>query len=362
MKSKTAILVLGLTAALSAADPGFAQIYKYQDERGQWHFSDRPPAGQEQAVTAVAQPAADKTAGKDLKASLYEKHPPQTPVQEATLGTVMIKTPLGSGSGFFVSEAGHILTNRHVITPNENQLDEVQVRIAETERQLTAYRERLAVEDAQLKKRQKDLADYETYVRSLREGPRKQEEQANYQLLLKQYRQWDKDISQKRREFREKQAVFETEQREFNWKRNVAGSRRQYTVVLKDGTELNAYRVAVSGNHDLALLQLDGFRTPQLKAATRLEIGQGMRVFALGNPIGIHDSISAGVVSGFEGNFVRTDAKIYPGNSGGPLVLEDGRVVGINTMKRITHQFEGLGYAIDIDTALQEFTSHLRGE
>jgi hypothetical protein len=238
----------------------------------------------------------------------------------------------------------------------------VQVRIAETERQLTAYRERLAVEDAQLKKRQKDLADYETYVRSLREGPRKQEEQANYQLLLKQYRQWDKDISQKRREFREKQAVFETEQREFNWKRNVAGSRRQYTVVLKDGTELNAYRVAVSGNHDLALLQLDGFRTPQLKAATRLEIGQGMRVFALGNPIGIHDSISAGVVSGFEGNFVRTDAKIYPGNSGGPLVLEDGRVVGINTMKRITHQFEGLGYAIDIDTALQEFTSHLRGE
>ncbi|NJN46038.1 MAG: trypsin-like serine protease [Candidatus Competibacteraceae bacterium] len=117
--------------------------------------------------------------------------------------------------------------------------------------------------------------------------------------------------------------------------------------------------VKFSENHDLALLKLDNYQTPALLAAATHEVGQGVSVYAIGSPIGIRDSVSNGVVSGFADGFIRTDAKIYPGNSGGPLVLENGRVVGINTMVQVTHKFEGLGYAIKIDTALQEFAGYL---
>ena len=47
--------------------------------------------------------------------------------------------------------------------------------------------------------------------------------------------------------------------------------------------------------------------------------------------------------------------EIYPGNSGGPLVTEDGKVLGVNTMKLITEKFEGLGFAITISHVLTEF-------
>jgi S1-C subfamily serine protease len=84
-----------------------------------------------------------------------------------------------------------------------------------------------------------------------------------------------------------------------------------------------------------------------------------MKVYAIGSPAGVADSVSSGIVSGYDESFIRTDARIYPGNSGGPLVGEDGRVIGINTMKQITRKFEGMGFAIPVWTALEEFRRYL---
>jgi S1-C subfamily serine protease len=145
----------------------------------------------------------------------------------------------------------------------------------------------------------------------------------------------------------------------------VADAARSYTIVLKDGTELDTSPVAVSQEHDLALLKLDRHKTPRLKPAAA-EIGQGEPVYSIGSPLGLRDSISVGVVSGHGPSFIRTDAKIVPGNSGGPLVLADGWVVGINTLKQMIRapegQFEGIGLAISIDTALREFARDLPRE
>jgi S1-C subfamily serine protease len=69
--------------------------------------------------------------------------------------------------------------------------------------------------------------------------------------------------------------------------------------------------------------------------------------------------VSQGIVSGLRSGFIQTDAKIYPGNSGGPLVTENGRVAGINSFKQLTRNFEGLGFAIPIEVALDEFNRYL---
>ena len=78
--------------------------------------------------------------------------------------------------------------------------------------------------------------------------------------------------------------------------------------------------------------------------------------------LGLGDSVSSGVVSGYDNDYIRTDAKIYPGNSGGPLINAEGKVVGINTLKLITHKFEGMGFAIPVRRAFQDFNKYLNND
>jgi len=206
----------------------------------------------------------------------------------------------------------------------------------------------------------KDLAHYEAHLRSLPEGARKADKQAYHQSRQDQYQTLRQELAADRRKLQEMEDTFTTKRREIDWSLTLSSAASNFTIVLKDGAELSASLLAVSADHDLALLKLDQRQTPALLPAALQDIGQGVAVYAIGSPVGLRDSISAGVVSGIESTFIRTDAKIYPGNSGGPLILANGRVVGVNTKKQITERFEGIGYAIDIDTALREFASHLR--
>ena len=109
--------------------------------------------------------------------------------------------------------------------------------------------------------------------------------------------------------------------------------------------------MAESQTLDLALLKLNGYRTPVLSPAENSYGTQGETVYAIGNPIDLRNSVSRGIISGFEGGFLKTDAKIYPGNSGGPLVNLAGEVIGITSAKIAQVGVEGMGYAISIDTA-----------
>ncbi|MEI2808523.1 MAG: trypsin-like peptidase domain-containing protein [Albidovulum sp.] len=355
-----------LIVALLAADPGAAEMYKYQDDQGRWHYTNRPPSGQRQSVEALPVPAAKRRPDHNLNAMLRAKFPPQTPLQEATLGTVTVKTPVGIGSGFFVSADGHLLTNRHVIQLPEGQREKLQSNLGDARQQLDRFRQQLAWREQELNAFKADLVRYQTGLHGLADGPEKAEKQQYYQAKLEQYQTMAKELADDRQKFQQQQTAATAQRRELDWKLAVADAARSYTIVLKDGTELDASPVAVSQEHDLALLKLDRYRTPRLKPAAAAEIGQGEPVYAIGSPLGLRDSISAGVVSGHGSSFIRTDAKIVPGNSGGPLVLADGRVIGINTLKQMTRvpegQFEGLGLAITIDTALREFARDLPRE
>lgn len=364
-RSRIFRLVVGLPCliALLAGTPGVAQMYKYQDDQGRWHYTDRPPSGQQKPVETVPVPAAKRRPDRDLNAMLRAKFPPQTPVQEATLGTVTVKTPVGAGSGFFVSADGHLLTNKHVIQLPENQREKLQANLGDARQQLDRLRQQLAWREQELGSFKADLARYQSSLRGLSDGPDKTARQQLYQAKLEQYQVMEKELADDRQKFRQQETAATAQRREIDWKLAVADAVRSYAIVLKDGTELSASLVAVSQEHDLALLKLDQHKTPHLKPAAVSEIGQGEPVYAIGSPLGLRDSISTGVVSGIGSSFVRTDAKIVPGNSGGPLILANGRVIGINTLKQMIQapegQFEGLGLAIAIDTALREFAGDL---
>jgi len=134
-------------------------------------------------------------------------------------------------------------------------------------------------------------------------------------------------------------------------------------VTLADGRELDAEIVGADPRTDVAVLKVGGADFPHATLADSDTLRVGDIVFAVGNPLGVGQTTTMGIVSatgrsnlgiierGYE-SFIQTDASINPGNSGGALVDAEGRVVGINTAIISTSRGSiGIGFAIPINLA-----------
>jgi serine protease Do len=132
-------------------------------------------------------------------------------------------------------------------------------------------------------------------------------------------------------------------------------------VKLNDGRTFEATPLRVSEDVDLAVLRVRGRDLPAMELGDEDALQIGQWVLAIGNPFGLEQTVTAGVVSAVgrrglgvarEENFIQTDAAINPGNSGGPLVDLRGRVVGINTaIYSRTGGYQGIGFAIPASAA-----------
>lgn len=133
-------------------------------------------------------------------------------------------------------------------------------------------------------------------------------------------------------------------------------------VVLQDGRELPAKVVGRDAQTDLAVIKVEekGLPYAELGDSSTLEVGE--LAVAIGSPMGIDyaGSVTAGIISGLNRKIyvgdrnmtlIQTDAAINPGNSGGALVNSEGKVIGINTIKLVESQVEGMGFAIPINEA-----------
>ena len=132
-------------------------------------------------------------------------------------------------------------------------------------------------------------------------------------------------------------------------------------VTLDDGTTLQAKVVGRDSKTDLALLKLKTTRKlPFVELGESKDVQPGEWVIAVGNPYGLGGTVTAGIVSargrdineGPYDNFIQVDAPINRGNSGGPLVTQDGKVIGVNTviLSPSGGGSIGIGFAIPSDT------------
>ncbi|HKW96327.1 MAG TPA: trypsin-like peptidase domain-containing protein [Bryobacteraceae bacterium] len=128
-----------------------------------------------------------------------------------------------------------------------------------------------------------------------------------------------------------------------------------HSVVRPSGKRLAAKIQGIDRDSDLALLKIDQTGLPFLTLGDSEELRQGQLVLAFGNPLGLANSVTMGVVSSIARQiqaedpmiYIQTDAPINPGNSGGPLLDPDGHVVGINTfILTQSGGSEGIGFAI----------------
>ena len=135
----------------------------------------------------------------------------------------------------------------------------------------------------------------------------------------------------------------------------VAGA-DEVTLVLSTGRRVSAEVVGSSRSDDIAVLRADEGQLPAARLGVSEELRIGQAVIAVGSPLGLNGTVTAGVVSALDRQqMIQTDASINPGNSGGPLVDLTGRVVGINTsiatLGGRTSGNIGIGFAVPIDRA-----------
>lgn len=162
--------------------------------------------------------------------------------------------------------------------------------------------------------------------------------------------------------------VLDTEGRILTNEHVVDGASKIH-VTFADGTKVHATLLATDPLYDLAVIQVDVdasvLHPLPLGTAEGLEVGE--IVVAIGNPFGLDRSVSAGIVSGLRrqivapngftlSNAIQTDAAINHGNSGGPLLDADGRVIGVNAQIADSgvDANVGVGFAVALDEAARE--------
>lgn len=144
---------------------------------------------------------------------------------------------------------------------------------------------------------------------------------------------------------------------------HVVNDADRITVTLGDGRKFKATLVGADPKSEVALIQIEDAKDlPVVELGDSDELAVGEWVLAAGNPFGLSQTVTAGIVSALGrdetgiaeyGNFIQTDAAINPGNSGGPLLDIQGKVVGINTaIVTRSGGYMGIGFAIPINQAV----------
>jgi serine protease Do len=143
---------------------------------------------------------------------------------------------------------------------------------------------------------------------------------------------------------------------------HVVDGATEVTVKLSDHREFKAKVLGSDRSSDIAVLKIDAHGLPVVRLGNSDKLGVGDYVLAIGEPFGLEETATAGIVSAkgrsLPGDgyvpFIQTDAAVNPGNSGGPLFDADGSVVGINAqIYSNSGGYQGVSFAIPINLAVQ---------
>ncbi len=143
---------------------------------------------------------------------------------------------------------------------------------------------------------------------------------------------------------------------------HVVDGANEVTVKLSDHREFKAKVLGADKSSDIAVLKIDAHNLPTVQLGNSDQLGVGDYVLAIGEPFGLEETATAGIVSAkgrtLPGDgyvpFIQTDAAVNPGNSGGPLFDANGAVVGINAqIYSNSGGYQGVSFAIPINLAVQ---------
>ena len=374
MKARIILFALLISGAAPVA---LAQIYKYEDKDG-WHFTDKPPPGVECELVNPDCPSPEDLP-TDLATHLTEKTEPHTALERVANSVVRIDTKGWFGSGFFVSAEGHIITNRHVIRPVDYwQINDMMKKLDEHEELFRQAKLELDMSAAELDEAKRWLSDHRSRV----------EAESTNQKELQKIEKYEKSLRDSVARHRKAKRNYAQAKRKFDNIRwdvvmttSAALRANRFQITLRDGTKLSAKLLSISKEWDLAVLKVDKHTTPFISAGTEMP-HLGDKVIAIGNSEPIGTALTSGMVSSLDsdvvtsddkdisddsetsegGEFITFDAQVVAGNSGGPLVNENGEVLGVITLKYYNpKEISTFGIAIPVKDAREFWDEVIEG-
>jgi len=330
-------LKYGAVVLLVMATAGVTYYFAASHNRGTVAVSTPQDTGHPQAETAQEaenRPTVQAPVVRAMSQVDDEDFRPVDPLGDARRATVMIKTPWSTGSGFFVNKH-YIVTNRHVVEFDEAKL-------AEFKEKIENFRKLIELE------RQKIEQMY-SQLRRLPKGP----SHSQLEIIIDSH---EKELARVLPQYEEGQRQLD------DLDRKIQPS--EIKIRMADGSEFEANYLLLSEKHDLALMSLYSGEYDYIHRAPKSRhLQQGDKVYAIGSPYGLEQTVTSGIISGSRQDpktgekYLQTDAALNPGNSGGPLIDEDGYVRGVNTL--IINGSKGIGFSIPIELVFEEFNSAL---
>ena len=242
-RNPTAFLFLAAVLLLANADSLLAEIYKYQND-GIWYFSDTPPDQTPEKGLKIIETARSKDE-TPTDTQLLTDFPARNQIEQATAATVAIKTTIGFGSGFFISEKGHIITNKHVIRPTDDQEKKAHAAFDNAATQLRTA-------EARLKQEERKLRTFRTRLNHLQEVlvqesniRRKQSLQKDYEENRQTYTNWEKDFYERQQQITMARKRYEDQKHTYEYDRTLANMSTRFTIILADQSEFTANLVAL---------------------------------------------------------------------------------------------------------------------
>ena len=326
------------------------ELYRYKDKNGNWCFTNTPELvpnlNYMERIEKSDSGRSNSIDKEDLQKKYFNKSAPKNDIEKSRNATVAIKSAIGVGSGFFINNDGYILTNKHVVMADKRIIKKLQEM------------------DDNLNNAKKQFDNEKQKIEQAKDHLNNIKNQRAYKEYKRKLTEWINDYEKRKKEYKDSIDKFYELKEKTDYPQDLS-------IFLVDGTELSVSFVSSSDDHDVALLKLHGYKTPFLEAGDTTKLIYGEPLYAIGSPSGLSlkHSVTSGVFSSarefkegpFTGeSFIQTNAQINAGNSGGPLITENGKVIGINTWKFAGEKVEGLGFAIPIDTAIKEFEVYLR--
>lgn len=289
-------------------------------------------------------------------------------IEEACKAVVTIKTASGFGSGFFINENGYIITNKHVSKMDENVRESLNDARESLKKQIKEKEELLSNIESEMADKKEKIDEGNSWISENTDGryyskqkldenvTKVKSRQAQVQRYIREYNSLMDQYNLEKAKINLLQQKYD----QTNSQINTIAYNSSLTVYLADGTKKSASIISNSYNYDMALLKIDGVKTPYIKPADADNLNIGDALYAIGTPhdLSLHHTVTSGILSGFRDGLIQTNAQISGGNSGGPLINNEGKVIGINTSKIVADDVEGIGFSIPINAAVQEYSQY----
>lgn len=362
----TLAAVLAATLFLSSL-VGAQPIYRYQDAEGVWHFTDEPPAdiradqvpGIQTHIRPRGVSEAPQEATIDLATRLRDHFEPFTPIAEATLAAVTVRNyGGGEASGFFCSDDGHILTSARITVPPSLDYGSPEAHSARRFKELDTKQEALNDSRAALRRMEDDLEGYERVIERATNAAAKAWAEQSHQELKTRYEEERGRVEQMAQEVDALRDELGPTRPESTTLGRDSSNDGRFEIAVKGGMPMLATLVGLGSRDDVAILKVDGYRTPFLQMSGRDGLHQGMRVYAIGS----EDRVTSGILTQVTPDQILTDAQIMPGDGGGPLVDENGRAIGVFMAETDPSAAGGFARAIPIDRVAVEFSGMCGGQ